>query len=349
MSTLERAKQFVEDKIVSIQQGYELTLLIETESKNKHDVLSMIYLNFPELFEICKEPGEAAVVIRYIGLHDPRTLNFAPLDNVLSAGKLLELKLAACNTSGNVIDHSNTISIAEEVIELQAIRSKIISKIQDLTRISAPNLVSLIGLKQATELIACVGGLKELVKIPSGNLESIGGRKKGLVSESDFVLQYAEEFRKSAVRLLSSKISLAARADLFNALNGETGKSLLDAITSKMQKMTAPRIFKQERPLPLPIVAASKKRGGKRARARKEKFGMGKIKKMQNRVAFGGCENEIIMGEDVAGMGTIVTNLKDKKSMTKEVSGTMTSVVIDKTSSSFTVHSNKTPAPSKYF
>lgn len=60
-----------------------------------------------------------------------------------------------------------------------------------------------------------------------------------------------------------------------------------------------------EKPIPPPPMEARKRRGGKRARRQKELVAMTQTRKLQNRLAFGQAETEVLVGSSVVGMGML--------------------------------------------
>lgn len=80
---------------------------------------------------------------------------------------------------------------------------------------------------------------------------------------------------------------LAARIDnCREAPGGGTGKHFYDEIAQKVQKWQEPPPGKTKKPLPRPDDKPSKKRGGKRHRAMKEKLGLTDVRKETNRMNF---------------------------------------------------------------
>ena len=64
---------------------------------------------------------------------------------------------------------------------------------------------------------------------------------------------------------MAAKVTLAARVDSFNQDDGNrAGESLKADIEAKLEKLQEPPPVKQIKPLPAPIDAPRKKRGGRR-------------------------------------------------------------------------------------
>lgn len=184
----------------------------------------------------------------------------------------------------------------------------------------APNLSVIIGASTAAKLMGMAGGLNNLSKMPSCNVYLLGSRNKALggfstrtVKQHAGVIFYSkivqdcpevrywsscqhdfadlsrsfEEFRVQASRIVSSKVTLAARVDSSHeSADGEIGRSLLSEIEKRLEKLQEPPPVKAIKPLPAPIDAPRKKRGGRRARKLKERLGMTEIRKQRNEIKF---------------------------------------------------------------
>jgi U4/U6 small nuclear ribonucleoprotein PRP31 len=106
-------------------------------------------------------------------------------------------------------------------------------------------------------------------------------------------------------RLVATKCTLCARVDAFHeAAHGEVGRRFREDIERKIDKWQEPPAPKAPKPLPAPDDQPRKKRGGKRARKQKEKFGVTELRKQANRMAFG-VEAEETLGNTGRGLGLI--------------------------------------------
>ena len=75
-------------------------------------------------------------------------------------------------------------------------------------------------------------------------------------------------------------------------------------VQAKIEKWQEPPPAKTVKPLPAPDFEKKKKRGGKRARAAKERYGMSEMRKAANRVNFNVPEEEIgFTGEGLGALG----------------------------------------------
>lgn len=97
-----------------------------------------------------------------------------------------------------------------------------------------------------------------------------------------------QDLRRKAARLVSSKCTLAARVDAFHeSCDGTIGRNFREDVERKLDRLQEPPPVKAIRPLPAPLEAPRKKRGGKRVRRMKEKYAQTEMRKQANRMTFG--------------------------------------------------------------
>jgi U4/U6 small nuclear ribonucleoprotein PRP31 len=184
----------------------------------------------------------------------------------------------------------------------------------------APNVTAIVGSAIASQLVGLAGGVKQLAIIPSGNIQVLGNARKelaglsfastglhtGVITESDLVQNTAPQWRKQAIRLVSGKLSLAARIDAQpDKKGGAIGREYRLEIVRKLEKIAEAAPGTLEKTIPPPPMEAKKRRGGKRARRQKELVALTQARKLQNRVAFGEAETEVVVGSSVMGMGML--------------------------------------------
>lgn len=68
--------------------------------------------------------------------------------------------------------------------------------------------------------------------------------------------------------------------------DGQSGELFREEIEKKLDKLLEPPPVKFVKPLPKPIDAAKKKRGGKRVRKMKERYAVTEFRKQANRMNF---------------------------------------------------------------
>jgi len=129
---------------------------------------------------------------------------------------------------------------------------------------------------------------------------------QGFVHFCDIVQNTPKAWRQKAAKLVAMKCALLARSDAYGQdPAGETGRQMKAEVLAKIDKWQEPPPAKQIKPLPRPDQEAKKKRGGKRHRKMKERYGMTDIEKLANRVKFGEAEDEVLDGDEMVGVGML--------------------------------------------
>jgi U4/U6 small nuclear ribonucleoprotein PRP31 len=151
------------------------------------------------------------------------------------------------------------------------------------------------------------GGLTNLSKMPSCNLEVLGSQRKtltgfssttlmphtGFVFLTDLVQNSPPDLRRKAARLVANKCTIASRVDASHAsTDGSLGRTYREKIERALDKLQEPPPGKQVKPLSAPIDQPQKKRGGKRVRKLKERLVITDLRKQANRMNFGEIEDD---------------------------------------------------------
>jgi len=144
-------------------------------------------------------------------------------------------------------------------------------------------------------------------KVQNGMSTAALGVRAGTIGFSPIVQNCPFDFRKKAVKLVSAKCALAARIDSTNESPfGDAGLKFKEQIDESLSKVLEPPPQKKHKALPVPDEKPKKKRGGKRARAIKEKYAQSELMKQANRVQFGVQEEEVFGGTDESvGLGSL--------------------------------------------
>ncbi len=82
-------------------------------------------------------------------------------------------------------------------------------------------------------------------------------------------------------------------------LQGVIGKKMRDEIVHKIEKWQEPPPAKIVKPLKAPDAEGKKRRGGRRLRKMKERYGMTDMRKAANRISFNQPEEEYMDGDEV--------------------------------------------------
>ena len=82
-------------------------------------------------------------------------------------------------------------------------------------------------------------------------------------------------------------------------------KTVQEDIEKKIEKWQELPPAKTKNVLPVPDLEPKKRRGGKRYRKMKEKYGITEVQKAANRIKFNEAEEEFLDGEEVVGLGMV--------------------------------------------
>ncbi|OWB70884.1 hypothetical protein B5S31_g565 [[Candida] boidinii] len=289
-----------------------------------NEIYSFIALHyspiFPELSSLVPNPREYCQIIRIIK-GDVRLIdeNNELLCQTVQQDRILVLTMAASLLLKNPDYIDRLTKMRKENFPLQTIlqavglllelydKRDIITKfISDKLSIISPNVAIIVGAEVAAQIIS-IYGLEGLCKTPSCNIPSLGVnrsstsifnksrvRNQGYLYNCDLVQNTPEDYKVQAMRMISAKIALASRIDYGNLRKNtsqtpsvELGLKWRQEIISKLEKLQVAPDSRDSKPLPIPIDKPSKKRGGRRFRKYKERFGMSEFAKAQNKMVFG--------------------------------------------------------------
>lgn len=233
--------------------------------------------------------------------------NFNPKQLELHIGTnvLIAISTALIRSPLQKIENTEQIrKLCNEILELDLCRNKLIQYIQTQMASLAPNLTSLVSCSVAANILCAAGSIEKLAFMPACNIQVLGLDKSNLpgmsnikkfrsyLSFSPFVVS-SGPLAKKAVRMLSGKVALVARIDLFHQYaDGSKGLEMLNQLNTSLEKSLEVASNSQKKPLPVPKELKKPHRGGKRIRAAKKKYEMTEVRKEMNRVEFGINEQE---------------------------------------------------------
>jgi len=318
-----------------LTQANTLSTQIDGEIAILHKFIRDHYsLRFPYLEELIKNPidyAKTVAIIRNGPMDDIKSVSDstdnivgASLKSVLDGPSLMVVTVEATRADGRNLSDAEMALILEAcstVLDLDKAKGILTEYVQSRMNVFAPNLTVLIGSLTAAQLINFAGGLSGLAKTPACNLAPLGSNKasgtgfatntgdvrhRGFVYHSPLLQQIRPDLRKQALRIVSSKIILAARVDsVHESPDGSTGQKFKEECERRLDKLTEPPPNQGVRALPVPDDKPSRKRGGRRARKAKEATAMTELRKAQNRMVFGKEEKEVSYGDSVKGLGMI--------------------------------------------
>ncbi|PSC73830.1 U4 U6 small nuclear ribonucleo Prp31-like [Micractinium conductrix] len=277
---------------------------------------------FPELESLVHNPLDYARVVQMIGNEMDVTL--VDLDRLLPPATVMVVTVTATTTSGKPLSEEElkkVVDACEMTLQLEEDKHLILRLVQQQMDRIAPNLSAAVGTEIAAQLMGVAGGLVNLSKMPACNVQVLGAKRRnlagfssttaqphqGFIFGSDIMQQTPPSLRSKAARLVGAKCTLLARVDAYGQdPSGTAGRSMKDDMLKKIEKWQEPPPAKTTKVLPAPDAGEGKKRrGGKRYRKMKERFGLTDLRKQANRMMFNQAEDEWMDGEDTVGLGMI--------------------------------------------
>lgn len=308
--------------IVSCQ---ELVQLIDEELLTVYKFAVERYSKkFPELESLV--PGRLDYLKTVKCIQNEMDMTVVDLGDTLPNALVISVSMTGSTTSGRPLEPSDLaqcLAACDEALALDAARATILTFVETRMTAVAPNVCALLDTGIAAQLMGLAGGLNAMSKIPACNLQVMGQPKNlslggfgaaaalphtGLIYYSSVVQQAAPYLRMKALKVMAAKVALAARIDLHQSEpSGEAGRTMRAQVDAKIAKWQEPQEARTKKALPAPDDRPSKKRGGKRARKYKEKFGMTETRKETNRRSFADFSGEYgddAMGSDVGMLGS---------------------------------------------
>jgi U4/U6 small nuclear ribonucleoprotein PRP31 len=264
---------------------------------------------FKELESLVLNPVDYAKTVELI--QNQMDLSQVDLKSILSSATVMVVVVTATTSNGRDLTPVELKRVnlgVQMLLDLEADKKTITEFVQARMNILAPNLTVILGALVSAKLIGIAGGLENLSKIPSCNIMVLGIDKKnslgfssisavkhvGIIYSCDLIKNVPPDYRKKAARVTAGKVALAARIDFAKgSRDGALGMGLLQEISKKIGIMLAPPPGQANKALAVPIEGPKKRRGGKRARKAKEKYGLTELQKAQNKIVFGAPEEEI--------------------------------------------------------
>ncbi|WZN61233.1 U4/U6 small nuclear ribonucleoprotein Prp31 [Chloropicon roscoffensis] len=318
----ERPEDPLADADDTLRDVNALASEVDTDVANLHAFCRQLYKpKFPELETLVHHPVDYARVVRMIG--NETDLTELDLGSVLPSATVMVVSVTASTTTGRPLperDLAECLKCCELVLKLDEDKSSLLKYVEERMGQTAPNLSAVLGSECASRLLGVAGGLTNLSKIPACNIQVLGSKKsdlagmssstnyqhRGLIAESPLIKSCPPQLRKKALRLVAGKCALLARVDAHGEdAEGAAGGRLRQEIEKKIEKWQEPPPARIIRPLAVPDSGPKKRRGGRRLRKMKERYGMTELRKAQNRVNFNMAEEEIMDGEDTVGLGLV--------------------------------------------
>lgn len=299
-----------------------LAVDIDNEIVVVHNFIRDKYrLRFPELESLVHNPIEYARVVTAIGNETDLTL--VDLDHVLPPAAVMVITVTATTTTGKPLSQDDMAMVMDACARLELLmadKGSILELVQKKMHKIAPNLSESVGTEIAAQLMGAAGGLINLAKMPACNVQVLGANRKTLAGFSTASVQPHQGFifaceimkntppglRGKCARMVGAKCTLMARVDAYGQdATGTTGREFKEEMLKKVEKWQEPPPAKTIKPLPAPDAEPRKRRGGRRYRKMKERYGLTDMRKATNRVNFNQQEEEFFDGEESIGLGVL--------------------------------------------
>ncbi len=179
-------------------------------------------LHFPEMDRIIEKHEKFAEIIEKFGSRE-----------AIEHPELSQFREKSMGIDLNKADVKIVQNFAKDVLELYKLREELSKYSEDLLKKVAPNLEELAGPMLAAKLISLAGGLEKLARMPSSTIQLLGAEKAlfrhlhgrgkspkhGVIIVHQYIQKSPLEHRGKIARLISSKLSIAAKIDFYSKTN----------------------------------------------------------------------------------------------------------------------------------
>lgn len=255
-----------EDHQLVVQSNKHLALLVE-ELGRAHGLLAAAYKpRFPELEELLPNYEQYKNTVRVIGNHmDLTKVSDELMEIGLSSNQVITISVSGSTTTGRSLTETELAQVedaAKYMDELHKIQKELVGFVEQSMEALAPSICALIGPSTAAKLLGLAGGLAEVTKIPACNLQVMGQVKQnaasraglstsntqqhvGILAECDLIRNTPKHMQKKALKVVASKLALAARFDFVNVDSGRprsasTGLQFRHDIEQKFERLQEP-------------------------------------------------------------------------------------------------------------
>jgi len=179
-------------------------------------------LHFPEMSRIIEKHEKFAEIIEKFGSRE-----------AVEHPELSHFKEKSMGMDLNKTDVKIVQNFSKNILELYKLREGLSKYSEELLKEVAPNLEELAGPMIAARLISLAGGLEKLARMPSSTIQLLGAEKAlfrhlhgrgkspkhGVIIMHQYVQKAPLEYRGKIARLISSKLSIAAKMDFYSKTN----------------------------------------------------------------------------------------------------------------------------------
>ncbi|DBA01298.1 TPA: LOW QUALITY PROTEIN: hypothetical protein N0F65_001803, partial [Lagenidium giganteum] len=289
----------------------DLMVQIDDEIAAIHRYVVEIYsAKFPELDSLVPNALDYVRVVKKIG--NEMDMTVVDLSSLLPSATVMGVSVTGSTTSGKPLpadELKRCMDACDELLARDEDKALILRYVESRMKYLAPNVSQLVGTRIAAQIVGLAGGVANLARIPSCNLQVLGQTKKvlsgfssaaalkhtGVIFNCDLIQNVPQHLRMKACRAVSAKVALMARVDSQpnnTDTEGATGLRFREELIEKMEKWEEPQKAKTKKALPIPDEKPRRKRGGKRYRKIKERLQMTDVRREINRQSFATIDEE---------------------------------------------------------
>lgn len=205
------------------------------------DLMDAYNPKLPELADLVTDPLRYKNAVQQIG--NEMDVTKIDLSSILSPNQVITISVASSTTSGRPLteEELQTVQSACDTMEsLYKIQTDLTTFVRNRMTDWAPNTSALVGPAIAAQLVGMAGGLAELSRIPSCNLQVLGQTKSndrgglstiankphtGLVNQCELVQACPSSLQRKALKVVAAKLALSIRCDFVNVNTGRARTS----------------------------------------------------------------------------------------------------------------------------
>jgi len=238
------------DDILIIQMSNTLDLLKKTINLFSTRIREWYGLHFPELTDkIIEDHVVFSKLISIIGSRENFTKENLQDKFSFKDYTLNEIITQSQNSMGAEIDLDNIQKYADLILSIESYRTRLENGLDEIMNGATPNLTTLVGALIGAKLVASVGSIKKLAMLPASTIQLLGAEralfrslksnakspKHGIIFQWHGIRSAKPWHRGKISRLLSGKISIAAKLDYFS--DKLLGDQLLNEVNQKIEEI----------------------------------------------------------------------------------------------------------------
>eukprot|EP00985_Skeletonema_marinoi_P025416 scaffold18688_cov75-Skeletonema_marinoi.AAC.2 len=166
---------------------------LRSELHNTHlDICKSYHPKFPELEELITDPFQYRAAIGIIQNELDVTNVNEQLNDVLSSNQIITISVAGSTTNGRMLTQEELNQVNNACLyldELQSVQNELTSFVESRMEQWSPSVCALVGPAMAAQLLASTGGLAELARVPSCNLQLLGKNRSTSSSRGGMATQ----------------------------------------------------------------------------------------------------------------------------------------------------------------